>query len=121
MRIYLGNKCNNSSGTIGIATFYTFVPWGLIFGVLLGVLIIFPGFKSAFSDVVGYFPSGTGTLCNTILVLLSLIDTEFQETLNNDNLPSDTKSSLSKSAEAIMKICGNKSILINQFNPQNFD
>jgi len=115
--IYLGNKCNNSSGTIGIAAFYTFVPWGLIFGVLLGVLIIFPGFKSAFSDVVGYFV--VAGKCNTIFSTI-LIDTEFQETLNNDNLLSDTKSSLSKSAEAIMKICGNKSILINQFNPQNF-
>ena len=115
--IYLGNKCVNSTGTIKIAAFYTFIPWFLIFGVLLGILLIFPGFKSAFSDVVGYFAvSGkSNDIFSTILV-----DTEIQDSMNKDNLSGTQKTALSKSAEAIMKICGNKSIIINQMNPENF-
>lgn len=115
--IYLGNKCNNSTGTIGTAAFFTFIPWVLIFGVLLGVLIVFPGFKSAFSDVIGYFV--VAGKANDIFSSI-LIDTELKESMDNDNLTTSDKSTLSKSAEAIMKICGNKSVLINQINPDNF-
>jgi len=115
--VYLGNKCHSSTGTIGIAAFYTFIPWFLIFGVLLGVLMVFPGFKSAFSDVVGYFvvAGKSNDIFSTIL-----IDPELQDTMNKDGLSADNKSALSKSAEAIMKICGNKSVIINQMNPENF-
>ena len=115
--IYLGNKCNNANGTIGIAAFYTFIPWALIFGVLAGILVIFPGFKSAFSDVIGYFivQGQSNEIFSHIL-----IDQELQEQMDNDGLSGDEKSALSKSAEAIMKICSNKSVLINQINPENF-
>jgi len=34
---------------------------------------------------------------------------------------STKKNELTKAAEAIIKICGNKSILINQINPDNFE
>jgi len=115
--VYLGNKCNNASGTIGIAAFYTFIPWLLIFGVVATILIVYPGFKSAFSDVIGYFivAGKSNELFSHILV-----DQEIQEQMENDGLSSGDKSALSKSAEAIMKICGNKSVLINQINPENF-
>ena len=50
------NKCGGSvTQNIGSAFVMTFIPWILIFGVLIAILIIFPGFKSAFSNVVGYF------------------------------------------------------------------
>ena len=53
---YLISKCGGSIGqNIGAAALFTFIPWLLIFGILLAVLIIFPGFKSAFSDVIGYY------------------------------------------------------------------
>ena len=46
-----GNITQNmsASGT------FTFIPWSLIFGAVIVVLIVYPGFKSAFSDVVGYY------------------------------------------------------------------
>lgn len=40
---------------IGASGGYTFIPWTLLFGIVIVVLMIFPGFKTAFSDVVGYF------------------------------------------------------------------
>ena len=49
-------KCGGSlDKNIGAAALFTFIPWILIFGAMLAVLIIFPGFKSAFSDVIGYY------------------------------------------------------------------
>ena len=34
---------------------YTFVPWTLIFGVVMIALVAYPDIKSAFSDVYGYY------------------------------------------------------------------
>jgi hypothetical protein len=53
---YVINTCGGSSTTnIGYAFIVTFIPWIFIFGVLIVVLILLPGIKSAFSNVVGYF------------------------------------------------------------------
>ena len=47
--VYLMSKCGGSlDKNILTAAIFTFIPWILIFGVLLAVLIIFPVFKSAF-------------------------------------------------------------------------
>jgi hypothetical protein len=114
---YLISKCGGSIGeNIGAAALFTFIPWLLIFGILLAVLIIFPGFKSAFSDVIGYYVvSGSA---NDIFSSL-LIGTDINEMIENTS-DMNHKKELTGAAEAIMKICGNKSILINQMNPENF-
>jgi hypothetical protein len=114
---YLITKCGGSVGqNIGAAAIFTFIPWLLIFGILLGVLIVFPGFKSAFSDVIGYYVvSGSA---NDIFASL-LIGTDINEMIDKSS-DMNQKKELTGAAEAIMKICGNKSILINQMNPENF-
>jgi hypothetical protein len=114
---YLISKCGGAIGqNIGAAALFTFIPWLLIFGILLAVLIIFPGFKSAFSDVIGYYVvSGSA---NDIFASL-LIGTDINEMIENTS-DGNRKKELTNAAEAIMKICGNKSILINQMNPENF-
>ena len=45
----------NIKENIGAAGVLTFLPWTLIFGVIIVILTVYPGFKSAFSDVIGYF------------------------------------------------------------------
>jgi hypothetical protein len=53
--MYLINKCGGSSGSnVGVAALITFIPWVLIFGIMMGLLIIYPGLKIAFSDVIGF-------------------------------------------------------------------
>lgn len=114
---YLIAKCGGSlDKNIGSAALFTFVPWILIFGVILAVLIIFPGFKSAFSDVIGYYvvAGGANDIFSSILMGTNINEVIEQTTDINK------KSELTKAAEAIIKICGNKSILINQMNPDNF-
>jgi hypothetical protein len=114
---YLMSKCGGSlDKNIGAAALFTFMPWILMFGVMLAILIMFPGFKSAFSDVLGYY-----AVSNSANELFSsiLIGTDINEQIESSSDPS-RKQELTKAAEAIMKICGNKSILINQMNPDNF-
>jgi len=114
---YLMSKCGGSlDKNIGSAALFTFIPWILIFGVMLATLIIFPGFKSAFSDVLGYY--AVSNSANNIFSTL-LMGTDLNELINNTE-NKDKKDELTKAAEAIIKICGNKSILINQMNPDNF-
>jgi hypothetical protein len=114
---YLMSKCGGSlDKNIGAAALFTFIPWLLIFGVMLAVLIIFPGFKTAFSDVIGYYvvAGSANDIFGSILLGNDL--NEMIEKSGNDS----ERNELKKAAEAIVKICGNKSILINQMNPDNF-
>lgn len=116
--IYLINKCGGSAGNnIGIAAFVTFLPWIFIFGAVIAILIIFPGFKGAFSNVVGYF--AIAGKANEILSSI-LVDTDIDKSIDNENVSSEDKSHLQKSAQLILKLCSNKSILINQMTPENF-
>ena len=116
--VYLVDKCKGDIGkNIGAAALFTFVPWILIFGIMIAVIIIFPGFKMVFSDVIGYFVvSGSA---NDLLSRI-LIDTDVNIAIEKEQNPGK-KNDLMLAAEAIMKICGNKSILINQIYPDNFE
>jgi hypothetical protein len=114
---YLIDKCKgNASKNVGAAALFTFVPWVLIFGVMVAIIIFFPGFKMVFSNVIGYFVvyGRTNDLLSKIL-----IDTDINLAIEKTQDPSK-KTELMIAAEAIMKICGNKSILINQMYPENF-
>jgi hypothetical protein len=104
---------------MGAAGILTFLPWILIFGVLVLILTIYPGFKSAFADVVGYYyVSGPATKLLTEL----LINKDIEKKLTEDkNMTPEKKQAIETAADAIIKICGNTSILINQIVPSNFD
>jgi len=112
------NKCGgNLKDNFAAGALMTFVPWVFIFGSIVLILIIFPGFKSAFSNVVGYFAvSGEAT---TILNEL-LVNADMQEAINKETTTPEKKAELQRSAEAIIKLCGNASIMINQIVPENF-
>jgi hypothetical protein len=114
---YLMSKCGGAlDQNIGSAALYTFIPWILIFGVMLAVLLVFPGFKNAFSDVIGYYVVAGGA--NEIFGQI-LLGTDINQDIERET-DLTKKKELTQAAEAIIKICGNKSILINQINPENF-
>uniref|UniRef100_A0A6C0E5F7 Uncharacterized protein n=1 Tax=viral metagenome TaxID=1070528 RepID=A0A6C0E5F7_9ZZZZ len=95
------------------ATSLTILPWSLIFGVVIITIMMFPGFKSAFSDVIGYFyiSSKSNEVLNTLLV---------DKNIRMDNLQPSDKDKMRDAADLVMKIYGNTSILINQMVPSNF-
>jgi len=133
------NKCGGSVGqNIGVAGIMTFLPWVLIFGLVMIMLIVFPGFKGAFSDVIGYFY--VSKKANDVLTEL-LMDTNIynkidkvepqQQQQQQQPEPqqqqqepqaggTSDKKALQDAADAIIKLCGNMSILINQIVPSNF-
>lgn len=109
----------NITDNLGAAGVFTFIPWTLIFGAIILALSVYPGFKTAFSDVVGYFYVSSSA--NKLLTEL-LIDKNIQQKIDNDaKLSPEQKQSMQNAADAIIKICGNTSILINQIVPNNFN
>jgi hypothetical protein len=116
----ISTNCGGSiSENIGAAGIFTFLPWTLIFGVLVLILTIYPGFKSAFSDVIGYYYVSSSA--NKILTEL-LIDKDIQKKMDTDtSMTVEQKEAMQSAADTIIKICGNTSILINQIVPNNFN
>jgi hypothetical protein len=112
------NACGGSSASnYGSAFLITFLPWIFIFGVMLIALIVYPGFKGAFSDIVGYFI--VSNKANTLLSQILMSDTTAQTAIDGIS-DANVKSDLTRAAESIVKLVGNKAILINQITPTNF-
>lgn len=115
----IASTCGGSiTENIGASGVLTFLPWTLIFGVIIVILTIYPGFKSAFSDVVGYY--WVSSSANKVLTEL-LVDPTVQKKIDEDKtLTTEQKDDMMTAADTIIKICGNASILINQIVPSNF-
>jgi hypothetical protein len=111
-------KCGGTSkDNIGTAALYTIFPWTVIFGSMLAVLIIFPGFKSAFSDVIGYFAVSGGAKDIFDAIMNTDLQKEIDEAKNAGNPTGD----LEKAVKALTKMVdNNQSILINKMTPDNF-
>ena len=109
----------NITENMGAAGVMTFLPWILIFGVLVVILTVYPGFKSAFSDVIGYFYVSSSA--NKLITEL-LVNQDIEKKMTEDpNMTPEKKQALETAADVIIKICGNTAILINQIVPSNFD
>jgi hypothetical protein len=152
----ISSNCGGSlTENLTASAMLTFIPWALIFGAVVIIITVYPGFKSAFSNVIGYYFVSKDA--NSLLVDL-LLNQKIDKTLNGSNatnpsLPNynisseksigsidsppptnnmkggikrggsvsnDEKQRIEDAADAIIKICGNTSILINQIVPANF-
>jgi len=108
----------NITENMGAAGVLTFLPWTLIFGVIIVILTVYPGFKSAFSDVIGYF--WVSSSANKVITEL-LVDPKIQKKMDEDATSTpEQKEAMMTAADTIIKICGNTSVLINQIVPSNF-
>ena len=118
------DKCGDGSWkNIGYAFAITFLPWTFMFGGIIMVLTLFPGFKSAFSNVVGYFVvSGSANKILTTLLIQPELEDKF-ENLSQEGQQGQksVENSMRLLADALTKLCGNMSIMINQMVPDNFD
>jgi hypothetical protein len=115
----ISSTCGGSiTENMGAAGVLTFLPWTLIFGVIIVILTVYPGFKSAFSDVIGYF--WVSSSANKVITEL-LVDPKIQKKMNEDTTSTpEQKEAMMTAADTIIKICGNTSVLINQIVPSNF-
>ena len=104
---------------LGYAMLITLGPWLAMFGILIALMINFPGMKSAFSDVIGYY--AVSNSANKLLAEL-LVDTDINDKIKqaSDGTDETKQQAMQDAAEAVMKMVGNISILINQIVPSNF-
>jgi hypothetical protein len=82
---------------------------------MVALVVVFPGLKKAFSDVIGY--AVVSTSVTNIFSELLYSDVEAKKNINN----SPDKELLEKAEEAIMKIVQNKTVFVNQIEPDTFD
>ena len=131
-----GGSITENLGSSGV---FTFIPWTLIFGVIAVILTIYPGFKSAFSDVIGYYwVYGSANKVITELLINRDVEKSLKENQNIEIKPvppsapplpptggqkggAISKEQVEEAADTIVKICGNTSVLINQIVPSNFN
>jgi len=120
------SRCGGSfTKNIGSAAFWTFIPWTFIFGIVIIVLIVFPGFKSAFSNIIGYYY--IAGRANQILAELlvdsnaeTAIDKSFAAQGDQATVNGATKEEYQEIQEALLSLAGNMSILVNKMVPSNF-
>jgi hypothetical protein len=137
--IVIMNMCGGSfMKNFKYTALITFIPWILIFGIVIILLISFPNFKNAFSDVVGYY-SVSGQ-ANTILLELlnhsnkikgdaeSIVDQNMDTAptipstdTNVEKLNKLEKEIQRESTDLIAEIFSNMSLLINKMTPTNFN
>lgn len=99
----ISDKCDgNLSDNMGMALYSTIFPWVFIFGILILVLTLYPGFKSAFSNVIGYYL----VYSNANNLLATLMKTDAKQDPNIST--------------TLSRIYGDKAILINKMSPSNF-
>lgn len=114
------NKCGGTiTENIGKASMITILPWIFIFGFLVVILTVYPGFKSAFSDIVGYYyvSSSANKVFTELLMNKEVVD----ELTNHPDVTSDKNKALKSASNVINRICSNTCVLINQMAPSNFD
>jgi hypothetical protein len=99
LNINLTNDICGEANTF-TAFIYTFIPWTIIFGVIILFLTIFPGWLSPFSNTFGYF-----------LIRMYGLNQKFEAVVAN---PNTTPGVNSASDQLLQNILSNKSILINE-------
>jgi hypothetical protein len=94
-----------------IAFIYTFIPWTIIFGIIVLFLGVFPGWLAPFSNTFGYF-----------LIRMYGLNRKFEEVVRPPQLDT-TGAPKGKSADQteqlLQNIMTNKSILVNEIPDAN--
>lgn len=137
--IVIANMCGGTFlSNLRYTALITFIPWIMIFGIVIILLISFPNFKNAFSDVVGYYSVSTkaneilSELLNHTNRIKGETETIVDQNMNNSStvLSNDTNvEKLNKlqteiqneSSDLVSEIFSNLSLLINKMTPVNFN
>ena len=95
------------------AAMCTFFPWGFIFGILLLLLSMFPGWLAPFSNTFGYGVALAAGLNDTMIDILKP-QSKNERTSTGEN-PSP------QAEEALEHIYADRSLLVNEITKDNFD
>lgn len=101
------SKCKHQNWSL--AFIITVVPWVLMFGIVILMLIIYPGWKAPFSNTFGY---GIARLAGSKSVMEQLFPP------NKDTSGTGNNSEI---AQSLAYIYTDQSILMNEVTVENFD
>lgn len=99
------NLCGKNNLDMKRVLIATIVPWVSVFGLLIIILRLFPGWKSPFSNTIGY------------LFIRGDAEKIISEIFKGKMTGKDTGSA----AQALEFIYDDQSMLINEITPMNFD
>lgn len=108
------NIVKDNGKMLGIIFISIIFPWLFIFGFSVLAVTLKPNFKSAFANIYGYFI--VSSRANDILT--DLLDNDPKNVSTNNNTHTIVNPTYN---DALLKIYGNKGILINQITPENFN
>jgi hypothetical protein len=115
--IISSNCGGNLSQNIGASGMFTFLPWTLIFGILIIIMTVYPSFKNIFSDIIGYF-----WVANPAKKILDeiLISQEIKDAMRTSGVSSEENNKLLSKINEILKLRENPEIIINNWTINNF-
>ena len=94
-----------------IAFIYTFIPWTIIFGIIVLFLGVFPGWLAPFSNTFGYFLIRMYGLNKKFEAVVSQ---PASQPASQDGSSAAPDSAAAKSDQLLQNILSNKSILVNE-------
>lgn len=100
--------CGSSQWSTAIIV--TLIPWGIIFGTLQLLLLLFPGWLQPFSNTFGY-----------AVAIISGINSTLADILTANPKGEDINPKDSSMHQALAHIYSDKSLLVNEITKENFD
>jgi len=94
----------------GTAIMVTAIPWSMVFGVMILMLLAFPGWLSPFSNTIGY-----------LIAKLAGLSTITDKIFASKAVRAASSSTGRAAAEALEQIYSDKALLVNQVTPENFE
>lgn len=94
----------------GTALMVTAIPWSLVFGVTILMLLAFPGWLSPFSNTIGY-----------LIAKLAGVNSVADKVIAPKAVTQTTPGATKVASEALEQIYSDKALLINQLTPENFE
>jgi len=115
------------SANLGMSFLVTFIPWVIVFGFLNIALLMFPSWKSPFSNTVGYLVVWIAGVKDL------LVDKIIKKNLESDFTPGEMRGGSKKRMfggsssenemmiESIQHIYSDPSMLVNEVTPENYE
>ena len=102
---------------VKLMTFATLIPWIGILGITYLLINIYPGWKSPFSNTIGY---ALVYLAGAEQVMNEIIQPKYEQSLS-DLENSQVTPNIKMTSRILGSIYENKSVLINEITPENYD
>lgn len=106
------NKCGTQDWQLAFMT--TIIPWVLMFGIIMLMLKIYPGWISPFSNTFGY---GLARLAGSKKILNAIFPPDPTPTEIKDTNPSQ----IDEIKQSLAYIYSDQSVLMNEVTVENFD